>query len=63
MSTLYSVFVTRWKKQPDNSAIGEVIANLKDVPGWEVSAALKQLIKTVHESPPPVVLEGQESML
>ena len=41
----------------------DVLAELYSAPGWEVISALKSLISKIHESPPPVVLEGQEPML
>lgn len=63
MSTRYTVFITRWTEQDDESSLGEVIANVSKAPGYEVAPMLKELAKKLHESPPPVVLEGQQELM
>lgn len=69
MSTRYDVIIRRYKF-PDGDVntlrVSEIVidtlASFELAPAWEVAPALKQLAKKIHESPPPVVLEGQEAM-
>lgn len=63
MSTRYTVNILRVRTLPDGVVVTDQMAWFDNAPAWEVAPALKQLAKKIHESPPPAVLEGQESIL
>lgn len=63
MSTRYTAFVTKHYELPNGTPTTDYVMNLYEVHPWELAPALKLLAKKIHESPPPVVLEGQEAML
>lgn len=62
MSTLYTASVTRYRQTPEGVVV-DYMLHFNHAPAYEVAPALKQLAKKIHESPPPVVLDGQEAML
>lgn len=63
MSTRYFAQVTRYRYHPDGTQDADDILFLEDVAAYELAPAMKQLAKKIHESPPPVALEGQASFL
>lgn len=63
MSTLYDVAIQRRFTDVFGQPKTEILAHFKGAPGWEVAPVLKKLVKHIHESPPVVVLPGQQAML
>lgn len=62
-TTRYDAVITRTYRQPDGKWRVDDLLSLHDVPAYELSPALKALQRKIHESPPPVVLQGQEPMI
>lgn len=60
--TRYEAHVTRTTRLPDGTYQVVDLMSFGDAPAWELAPAMKALAKKIHESPPPVVLEGQEPM-
>ena len=62
-TTRYVATVTRIYRNPDGTWRVDDVFAMNLVHAYELAPALKAFAKKVHESPPPVVLEGQESIL
>lgn len=62
MSTFYDVLIVKRVHDVNGGFREDTLAEFAGAPAWEVAPALKQLAKKIHESPPPVVLDGQEAM-
>jgi hypothetical protein len=62
-TTRYDAVVTRKIRHPDGTWRIDDILSIVDAPAWELAPALKLLTKKIHESPPPVVLEGQGELV
>lgn len=61
--TRYEAHVTKTTRLPDGTYRVVDVLSLVDSPAWELSPALRQLAKKIHESPPPIVLEGQGELV
>lgn len=62
MSTLYKFLLVKEHTGPDGVRYRDTLASMEGH-AWEVAPAMKQLARKIHESPPPVILEGQGSIL
>lgn len=64
MSThVYDALIVRRSKDPFGRDVQDIVCHFSGAHAYELAPALKQLAKKIHESPPPVVLDGQESIL